>query len=368
VQTHIPDLVLLFFVLVLPGQNASAQTCPAGPEGLQPYKGNCLPTRLVGFLKCVEETGGNRVTITQTDGENGSSDMRIQLAGSGEGVLVSGTGNGLFNQRRINETIKRLSVQYGADALRACLDALPPGGSSGQPPERKTPKVLKPLRNAEGKPAKSNGQLPKFVPFPHKEGTIADFHGAASHRPLNDFGETFNLISDAEWEGESTCHYSGMPDAGPDGRLGFLRLEYDLRPNTKVNAIPGYGGIWTDFSFPPPTLYDISGFTRLSLELRFKKGSPKPIVSVALAAGDVEKSEGSVGYYDWDETIIPPNLVTESWSHVELDLAQFRSPDWSSRRHVLDVHRVFRLIISVKAEVGKSVSGYLDVDNIRFVP
>jgi hypothetical protein len=222
-------------------------------------------------------------------------------------------------------------------------------------------------KRAEGQTSNSNDQVPLFIAFPHRDGTIADFCGAASHRPLNNFGEAFNIISDAEWDGTSSCRYTGRPEPGTDGKPGFLRLEYNLKPNKQVESIPGYGGIWTDFSFPPPTQYDISNFSRLSMDLRLKPSSPKPMIFVALAGGDVVKSAGNVGYYDWDEIAVPPNHINRTWSHVELKLDQFKSPEWSNRVHTLDVHKVFRLIISVKAEVGKSLNGYLDIDNIRLI-
>src|SRR5512142_1214517 len=47
-----------------PTANVPADACAGRGAGVQGFDGVCLPDRLVGYLKCVEKLGGNRLRVT----------------------------------------------------------------------------------------------------------------------------------------------------------------------------------------------------------------------------------------------------------------------------------------------------------------
>lgn len=97
--------------------------CAGRPPTFQVYEGTCLPDRLVGYLKCVEKTGGNRLKVSKDESSKSSSDVRIGAEGAGQGVIVKGSGKAQVTRKKVDETIKKLDETYGDRATETCLVA-----------------------------------------------------------------------------------------------------------------------------------------------------------------------------------------------------------------------------------------------------
>ena len=100
-----------------------------------------MPDRLVGYLKCVEELGGNRLKLTTSDATSGSSGVRVEVEGKGSGVIISGSGKVDVGRTTVDSAIKKIDVSYGSGATETCLLAAGISrtrGSGGSPGKVRT--------------------------------------------------------------------------------------------------------------------------------------------------------------------------------------------------------------------------------------
>jgi len=203
------------------------------------------------------------------------------------------------------------------------------------------------------------------IPYPRKDGMIANFSIGPGGPARNSIGETFTPILDSEYNGDSKCWYKLKWEMIQGERNGFLRLYYQLAPRIERDA-EAYVGIFTDFSYPPPKIFDISDFTAISFRIRSSQPDSKRIgVFITLASSNVPPKPGS---YDFPEYQVSEGNVTDKWQVIKIPLASFAPPYFSSRRNKinLDLTKVFRFALAIRSSSDSPIHGYLDIDDIKF--
>jgi hypothetical protein len=130
-----------------PATVSGGDPCARRPPNYQAFEGVCLPDRLVGYLKCVEKTGGNRITVTKVDTSKSDSDIAIGVEGKGSGLVVEGAAMANLAWKNMDRTIRRLDERYGDSATKTCLRA---PGVEGTPQAMKDVKRVRCLRDLAG--------------------------------------------------------------------------------------------------------------------------------------------------------------------------------------------------------------------------
>jgi hypothetical protein len=208
-----------------------------------------------------------------------------------------------------------------------------------------------------------SNQTPKY---PRNDGLIADFSMGRGGPARNAVGESFGLISDSEFNGSSKVWYKLEWGNDNGNQNGFLRLFYQLEQRSTPGAEP-YVGLYTDFSYPPPGVYDISSFSSVSLRIRSSAPVPEGMkISVSLASSNIPAKPGS---YDFPEYVIPSMHIAGSWQELVIPLVSFKAPMFSDRKNsvLLDPRKVFRWAIAIKSEGNLPIHGYIDIDEIRLL-
>ena len=202
--------------------------------------------------------------------------------------------------------------------------------------------------------------------FPIKNGLVADFNNVGpGGPPRNAFFESFSVILDSEYNGNSKCWYKLEWEGGSSDRNGFLRLFFQLEPFQIHNTV-SFVGLFTDFSYPPPKSFDVSKFSSISLKVRINKLiSEETGVYVAIAYSSIPPMPG---VYDFPEYRIPHSNIKEDWERIDIPLSRFLPPGFSPRKSEikLDLTSVFRIIIALKSSNRIPIKGYIDIDDIMF--
>ena len=231
----------------------------------------------------------------------------------------------------------------------ARLDVVPRHGSSGK--------------------AQNSPRMHTAKTFPRTDGLIADFKTGGGGPPRNAFNEVFNLLTDNEWNGTSKCWYQLKEETKNGSYNGnkYLRFFYQLEPR----EIPGgesYVGLFTDFSPPPPNVFDISQFEGVSFRLRLDQPTDPDGFAISISLASTNNS-AIPGYYDYPGKAIEPYFISKAfpdWVDVSIPFKDFCAPPFSSRNVTLDTTQVFRLIISIVKSTKNTIFGHIDIDDLRF--
>lgn len=194
--------------------------------------------------------------------------------------------------------------------------------------------------------------------YPRSDGLVADFTTGAGGPARNALGESFTVILDSDNNQISKCWYENI--SSEDGN-GFLRIYYQLIP---LYDRTSYVGVFTDFSHPPPKLFDVSYFSKVNLRIRLGQPiEPSNLgVFVVLATANVQ----GAGWYDYCEYQIPWHALQSEWIVVKAPFDKMSTPPWSPRKTKLDPKRAFRLSILIKGKPGPQQHSHIDIDDIKF--
>lgn len=163
-----PGLLICVMALVMTSsagaraaENA-ANPCAGRPATYQPFEGTCLPDRLVAYLKCMEKTGGGRISVNKEETSKNGTDLVVSAEGQGSGVIIKGSGKAGLSRKKVDESIRKLAEVYG-DHTGPCLIAagLKPSGKADPkaPGNRTSPK---------------GGATPPAAPGIHQELTVGE--------------------------------------------------------------------------------------------------------------------------------------------------------------------------------------------------
>lgn len=201
--------------------------------------------------------------------------------------------------------------------------------------------------------------LTQRPPYPRDDGMVADFTSAPGAPARNALGLQFSILSDSAWNKQSTLWYKPQNDLS-SGDSTYLSIFYQL---ISTDDTEPYCGVYTDFSPPPPTSYDLSSFGHLSLRVRVASADALPRLSVVIYSANIHNYE-----YAFPACDIPTNDVTPEWVTVDIPLAAFQSPRHASYQVTLDTTQVYRIALILKGQPGTTTHGHVDVDEIRFLP
>jgi hypothetical protein len=201
-----------------------------------------------------------------------------------------------------------------------------------------------------------NGRYPS-------NGLIAEFSGSTQRDIRTDYGEELSLLSDSAHGGSSLVWYERIlhdPTKGLNSD-GFLRIHYHLNPKNDATVVP-YVGIFAYFA-NPPKMFDVSSFKDIQVIARIDHTN---VSACEYSFHLLDLIAASYHDYRWAECqlYLP---IGSGYSTNRIRLEDLKTPRPFPPTPV-DLTHVFGFAIQILAADNKESEGYLDIDDIRFLP
>jgi hypothetical protein len=108
---------VLFGLFALAPDVRAAVECP---PGFQPRAEVCVSQRMIDFIACVQEVGGNKQEVDDFFSETLKGKIKGGAAGQGNGLIVSGKGSLELDKDSEQEIAKRLQTKFFPTGLEQC--------------------------------------------------------------------------------------------------------------------------------------------------------------------------------------------------------------------------------------------------------
>ena len=202
-------------------------------------------------------------------------------------------------------------------------------------------------------------------PYP-EHGLIADFQTGPGGNARNALGGTFSISTDSEFNGTSKCWYSLETEEQKETEFNnFLRMFFVLEPRLSASQ-EAYVSLFSNFSFLPPKIYDISRFNNLSIRLRIPSDIEKSRLRLYIAIA-TDNQPKTPGIYDWCEYLISMSSITSDWVSISIPLSRMAAPYWSNQGRKFDSRRVFQFILAIRCNRNQIIHGHIDIYDIAFI-
>ncbi len=199
-------------------------------------------------------------------------------------------------------------------------------------------------RNGKG----THGREGEGIPSP----SLAEFP-AGEEYPRNSYNYEWKVFNDGKYLGNSLIWYEVL-DRTDRTNDRFLRVH--IATGTRYH-LP-YCGVYTDFSYPPYQVLDVSQYKGIEFDARWlpepnTTNVPQFFIQVAMLGTPYYK-------YHEMEFSIPPGDTR--FALVRIPFSVLRTPSHAETQYDFDPRKMFRIGFTVK---GKDMKGYLDLDSVR---
>jgi len=100
-------------------------------KGYQPLDKVCISQRMVDYIACVRNSGGNLTEIKREVSNANSNELSVGAKGSGSGVVAKGSGAATLNKNGEQDVAEKIEAHWGSEAMKECRLVL--NGSTGKP-------------------------------------------------------------------------------------------------------------------------------------------------------------------------------------------------------------------------------------------
>lgn len=204
-------------------------------------------------------------------------------------------------------------------------------------------------------------------PYP-PHGLIANFSSGPGGFARTAEGEQISAMLDSAWGKHSTIWYERVEEANREE--GYLRVHYRLVPDGQPPS-SAFVGIYANFTSPIRP-FDVSAFIGLQLRVRGSNAVRTDSVRISVGLADEYPLEvrGGDNRYAFPTYVISP--LPETWRPITIAFSDLRTPRWPGRMWPFNRRRVFRFFIVIEAldeaDVGRTLDGLFDIDDIQFFP
>jgi hypothetical protein len=145
----------------------------------------------------------------------------------------------------------------------------------------------------------------------------------------------------------------------------YMSIQFTLSPSFPLDPSgKRYGGVYTEFSFLPAGVIDVSTFDGIEFRARHTAKNPADGSGVEFA---LQVAVYGIEHHRYHEKVFPLTPNTTYFEPIKIKFLELKTPKWpgwEAIQYNFNKERVFRIALVIR---GKgSAAGQLEFDSMRF--